>query len=99
MLETNDEEAVLKGAYFNPLFANKLKQKVPEMAEAGIDLQQTSVESSQGQIVQAFLRASNGTTLDLGQVTLNGKDVSVTGNLATIDTVINFMLQNAKQTA
>lgn len=98
MIEVNDEEAVLKGVYFNPLFTNNLKDKVPELEEAGIIFQQTSVASSMGQIVEAAVQASNGVSLDLGAVTLNGIDVSVTKSLATIETVINFVRENAKQT-
>lgn len=98
MIEVTDDQAVLKGVYFNPFFAGKLKEKVPELEEAGIVIIQTNVESDSGLLVEANLQASNGMTLSLGSVTLNGKDIAVTGALATIETVVSFVQNNAKQT-
>lgn len=97
MIEVNDAVATLKGVYFNPTFANKLKEKVPELEEAGIVLEITSLQADNGQVVDANVRASNGVTLSLGSVTLDGKDVIDSG-LATIDALISFVENNSKQT-
>lgn len=99
MIEINNEISVLKGVYFNPAFTNKLNEKVPELASAGFIITQTNVDSSQGQTIEAKAQASNGVVLDLGSVILDGKDVTVQGNLATVDTLVSFVQQNAKQTA
>jgi hypothetical protein len=97
-IEVNAMVATFRGVYFNPAFTNKLKEKVPELEEAGIVLQMTSVQADTGQIVEAAVRASNGVTLSLGSVTLDGKDVTPATELATVDALISFVESNAKQT-
>jgi pyruvate/2-oxoacid:ferredoxin oxidoreductase alpha subunit len=99
MIEVNDDVATLQGVYFNPTFAQKLKEKVPELERAGIVISQTTVDSQVGQVIEAGVKASNGVYLDLGSVTLDGKNVTVKDNLATIDTLVSFVEKNSKQTA
>jgi hypothetical protein len=71
MIEVNDDVATLQGVYFNPAFAQKLKEKVPELERAGIVISQTTVDSQVGQVIEAGAKASNGVYLDLGSVTLD----------------------------
>jgi hypothetical protein len=85
------------GGYFATAFVQMLNKKVPELVDAGINIQQTNVQSYEGQVVEATAQASNGVSLNLGSVTLDGVDV-LPRELVTIDTLIAFVENNAKQT-
>lgn len=90
VIETN-KGAIVKDVYFNPLFAPKLKIKVPELKEAKLFITVTETESERGTIKIALIKSmQSGDTLKLGSTRLDGESV-YNSKLITVDQLVEFI--------
>ena len=90
VIETN-KGGVVKDVYFNPLFAPKLKIKVPELKEAKLFITVTETESERGTVKVASIKSMrSGDTLKLGSTRLDGESV-YHAKLVTLDQLIEFI--------
>jgi len=94
VIETN-KGAVVKDVYFNPLFASKLKIKVPELKKAKLFITVTETESERGTIKAVLIKSmQSGDELKLGSTRLDGESVH-NANLITVDQLIEFIESEA----
>lgn len=99
VIEMSKDDAVLKDVYFNPLFAVKLKTKVPELKEAKLFITTTGTEDERGELKSSQIKsAMSGDVLKLGSVLLNGKDVKINRRLMTVDTLVEWIADEATST-
>ena len=92
IIEMNAGQSTVNNVYFNPLFANKLSSKVPELKELGFELHKTESETVQGDVVSATITSPRGDSLSLGTILLDGKKVSIEKDLVTIDKLLEFLV-------
>jgi hypothetical protein len=96
VIEMSKDDAMIKGVYFNPLFASRLKSKVPELKEAKLYVTVTETETERGTIKAGYIRSmQSGDKLKLGSIRLDGEDVHISQKLVTIDRLIEFIESEA----
>ena len=86
IIELTKDKSLVNNTYFNPIFADRLAEKVPELRELGFNFSKTETESGKAKVV-----APNGEELDLGTLLLDGKNVIVQRTLTLPDTLLNFI--------
>jgi len=90
VIELNSRDAIINEVYFNPLFANDLSLKIPELDESNVNLSQTETETEDGSLVSATVLTPTK-KLNLGSVLLDGKTVVVKQDLVTVERFIEFI--------
>lgn len=91
IIELSGTKAVIKGAYFNPTYAEKLLDKVNELKTLGFKSAKTETESEDGKIISGKIIGPSGEEFELGSILLTGKDVVIQNTLRTIDELISFI--------
>ena len=100
VIEMQKDDAVLKDVYFNPLFASKLKLKVPELKDAKLFITTTGTDDERGELKSAQIRSTmSGEKLNLGSVLLDGKAVHISRRLVTVDSLVEWVADEATPTA
>lgn len=95
IIET-DQKAVIEDVYFNPLYASKLKTKVPELKEAKLFITVTETESENGTIKEVSIQSKqSGAKLDLGSMRLDGFNKHISKPLVTVDRLVEFIKDEA----
>ena len=95
VIDLSKDDAVLNMVYFNPAFTNQLSRKAPDLNNLGFRLSQTETETKVGTLISAAIIAPNGSTLDLGSVLLDGKQLVIEDALTTIHKLTKFIVQEA----
>ena len=91
IIELTKDKSLVNNTYFNPIFADRLAEKVPELKDTGFNFSKTETESGKGTVISAKVVAPNGEELDLGTLLLDGKNVIVQRTLTLPDTLLNFI--------
>jgi len=91
IIEMNKDKALMQGAYFSPLFTDRLADKVQDLRSLGFNLMKTETESSEGTVISGKIIGPTSEELNLGSVLLDGKDVVVKNTLVPIEKLINFI--------
>jgi len=95
IIEMNKNKAIIQGAYFSPLFTDRLADKVQDLRSLGFNLIKTETESSEGTVISGKIISPKNEELNLGSVLLDGKDVVVKNTLVPVDKVISFIEEQA----
>lgn len=91
IIDLTKDKSLVNNTYFNPIFADRFAEKVPELKEIGFNFSKTETESGEGTIISANVVAPTGEELDLGSLLLDGKTVVVQRSLTLPDTLLNFV--------
>jgi hypothetical protein len=91
IIKMNKAESVVNKVYFNPMFAQDLSRKVPEMKDGGLSTSQTETETGKGTVISGKVLSPGGTVLELGSVLLDGETVKISKPLVTVDEVVDFI--------
>jgi len=94
ILDLTKDKSLVNNTYFNPIFADRLAEKVPELKKTGFNFSKTETESAKGTIISAKVVAPTGEELDLGSLLLDGKQVIVQRSLTLPDNLLNFIEEN-----
>lgn len=97
LVDLAKDKAVINNAYFNPNYAERLFEKIPELKSLGFRSETTETESEDGKIISAKILSPMGNELDLGSLLLTGKEVVVQRSLQTLDDIIEFIEEEARQ--
>jgi len=92
-------DSKLQNAYFNPMFATDLYNRVPELKKLGFKIYENSVESDAGTLISGTIKSPDKQSLALGTVILNGKNIEVQKSLVTLDKVYAFIRDGAIKTS
>ena len=95
IIDLTKDKSLVNNNYFNPIFADRLAEKVPELKELGFNFSKTETETGKGTVISAKVVAPNGEELDLGSLLLDGKQVIVQRSLTLPDNLLNFLEENS----
>ena len=88
---------IINNVYLNPLFADLLIDKIPELKELGVTVSKTETETDRGRIVSSTINTQKD-EYDLGSVLLDGENVRLLKPLSTGDELIDFLKHQLEQT-
>jgi len=91
IIDLTKDKSLVNNTYFNPIFADQMAKKIPELKDTGFNFSKTETESSEGTVISANVIAPNGEELDLGSLLLDGKKVIVQRSLTLPDTLLSFI--------
>lgn len=91
IIELTKDKSLVNNNYFNPIFADRFAEKVPELKDVGFNFSKTETESAEGTIISGKVVAPNGEELDLGSLLLDGKKVIVQRSLTLPDSLLSFI--------
>lgn len=97
IIEMMRDKAIVQDVYFNPMFVDRLADKVPELRTLNFNLSKTETESEDGTVIAGKVVAPTGGELNLGSVLLDGKNVIVQKSLVPIDKFLNFIEENTPE--
>ena len=95
IIDLTKDKSLVNNNYFNPIFADRLAEKIPELKELGFNFSKTETETGKGTVISAKVVAPNGEELDLGSLLLDGKQVIVQKTLILPDRLLNFIEENS----
>ena len=95
IIEMNKDKALLQGAYFSPLFTDRLADKVQDLRTLGFNMVKTETESAEGTVISGKIISPSNEELHLGSVLLDGKNVVVKNTLVPVEKVISFIEEQA----